>query len=235
MAGAITHLVIAEKIYDILGDNIIKNVPLFFGGNLAPDAIHAKKDYQRADKIRTHLRPLGYGYGYPEKNKVFKDNVIKFINNYYLAASESKDLYLGYVIHLIADELYHFEYCKVLEQQLGITESKIDVKEFRENLANKISNNEYNTFFADMVKFYDILLNEYQFHNNIIEILEAVWDYEIKDYINAAEINASKQYVIKKFYKNDTTQDNKNNDRDRVIKFSDFVVGNIIEQLHGIL
>ena len=71
MAGAITHLVIAEKIYAELGDDIIKNVPLFFGGNIAPDAIHAKKDYQRADKVRVHLRPTSYGYGYPERNKQF--------------------------------------------------------------------------------------------------------------------------------------------------------------------
>jgi hypothetical protein len=38
-----THIAIADKINDILGDGVIKNLPLFFGGNIAPDAIHAKK------------------------------------------------------------------------------------------------------------------------------------------------------------------------------------------------
>ena len=55
MPHTITHLAIADKIYVILGGEVIKNLPLFFGGNLAPDAIHAKKDYQRADKKHSHL------------------------------------------------------------------------------------------------------------------------------------------------------------------------------------
>jgi hypothetical protein len=35
MAGSITHIAIADKIYYILGGRAIKNLPLFFGGNLA--------------------------------------------------------------------------------------------------------------------------------------------------------------------------------------------------------
>jgi len=77
MASTITHLAIADKIYSILGDGIIRNLPLFFGGNLAPDAVHAKKDYQRADKKYSHLCDgiRSYGYGYPEIARLFKDRV----------------------------------------------------------------------------------------------------------------------------------------------------------------
>ena len=49
MSSSLIHLAIADKIFYILGDDYIKNLPLFFGGNIAPDAIHAKKYYQRAD------------------------------------------------------------------------------------------------------------------------------------------------------------------------------------------
>jgi hypothetical protein len=35
MAGTATHIAIADRINSILGDGVIKNLPLFFGGNLA--------------------------------------------------------------------------------------------------------------------------------------------------------------------------------------------------------
>ena len=80
MAGTATHIAIADKINSILGDGVIKNLPLFFGGNLAPDAIHAKQNYQRADKKHSHLCDgiRSYGYGYPEIAKLFKDRVNEF-------------------------------------------------------------------------------------------------------------------------------------------------------------
>lgn len=235
MAGTVTHLAIADKIYDILGSDVIKNLPLFFGGNIAPDAIHAKKDYQRADKKRSHLRDgISYGYGYPEIAELFRDRIDKFIENYYLFADKDKDLYLGYIVHIITDELYYFEYCKVLEQQLGIVESKMDASKFRRNLADKIMNNEYNSFFSDILKVYDILPHEYKFKQNVADVLSAVWDYEVKDYIGTDEINASKRWVIQKFTAVDTAQ-NINNDRERAVKFIGSVSDNIIERIRSIL
>jgi hypothetical protein len=70
MSGTLIHLAIADKIYDILGGDVVKNLPLFFGGNIAPDAVHAKKDYQRAYKKQSYLCDAicSYGYGYPEIN-----------------------------------------------------------------------------------------------------------------------------------------------------------------------
>ena len=97
MAFTSTHIAVADRINSILGDGVIKNLPLFFGGNLAPDAIHAKKDYQIADKKRSHLCEgiRSYGYGYAEIAQLFKDRVNEFINKYYLIAGEDKDLYFA--------------------------------------------------------------------------------------------------------------------------------------------
>jgi len=55
MPGSATHLAIANKLYSILGEGVIPDLPLFFGGSIAPDAIHAKPGYQREDKRHTHL------------------------------------------------------------------------------------------------------------------------------------------------------------------------------------
>jgi len=238
MAGTMTHLVIAEKIYYILGNEVIKNLPLFFGGNIAPDAIHAKKDYQRIDKLRTHLRDgiRSYGYAHPEDAKLFKERTNNFIEKYYLPAGEEKDLYLGYIIHIFADELYFFEYFDQLENNLKNERNDMNISDFRKIIADRVKNNEFNSFFDGMVKIYDILPHEYKFMQNIVNILDSTWDYEIKDYISVSELNASKRRVIKKFDKISLPCENIiTNDRGKVLKFLDSVVYNIVERLKHII
>jgi hypothetical protein len=228
MAGTVTHLAIADKIYALLGGGIIKNYPLFLGGNIAPDAIHAKKDYQRPDKKRSHLceNIRSYGYGYPEINKLFHDRVNEFTKNYYQTAGDNKDLYLGYIVHLLADEIYLLEIYKQLEEHLRSNGVDTNEPSFRKNLADSISNDpkeyneEYINFFSNISKDYDILPHEYPFKQNVIEMLEAAWDYEVKDYIGAAEINASKRWLINKYFTSEPPQDNIIVcNRDNAIKF----------------
>ncbi len=55
MPGTITHLLVAKKVIDKLERDVIKNHGLFYAGTLAPDAIHAKSDYKREDKKKTHF------------------------------------------------------------------------------------------------------------------------------------------------------------------------------------
>lgn len=240
MAGSITHIAIADKMYFLLGDRVIKNLPLFFGGNLAPDAIHAKKDYQRADKKRSHLCKgiRSYGYGYPEIAELFHNRVNEFIENYYLTASEDRDLYLGYIVHLLVDEFYLFTIYRHLEEYSK--NNGVDTNEpgFRKNLADSVSNdpNEYNAeyidFFSDMAKVYDISPHEYPFKQNAVDVLESAWDYEVKDYIGAAEINASKRWVINKYFKSDPPQNNIIVcNCDRAIKFIDLAAEDTILRL----
>ena len=232
MAGTITHLAIADKIYSILGGDVIKNLPLFFGGNLAPDAIHAKPDYQRADKKHTHLCDgiRSYGYGYPEIAKLFKDRVNEFIENYYLNAGKDKDLYLGYIVHLLVDEFYLLEIYKHLEEHLKNNGADLNAPDFRKNLADEVNNHGYKDFFADMGKVYDISPNNYQFTQNVVEILESVWDYEIKDYVGAYEINASKRWVIDTCFKSELAQDNSS---DRAVEFINLAAEDTIARLSG--
>jgi len=235
MAGTVTHLAIADKIYSILGDSVIKNLPLFFGGNIAPDAIHAKKDYQRADKKRSHLCEgiRSYGYGYPEISELFKDRVNEFIQNYYLPAGDEKDLYLGYVTHLLADECNLLMIYRHLEEDLKNNEANAVGSDFRKNLADSVNNGEYRDIFKNISNIYDISIHDYQFKQNIMDILEAVWDYGVKDYVGANEINISKRWVIDTFFKGESPQGN--NKCDKEIEFIDLTAKNIIERLSSIL
>jgi len=241
MAETITHLAIADKIYSILGDSVINNLPLFFGGNLAPDAIHAKKDYQRADKKHSHLCDgiRLYGYGCPETARLFKDRVNEFIEKYYMTAGEDKDLYFGYIVHLLVDEFYTLLAFERLENHLKNNGANPDEPGFRKKLAGEISddpqsyNPDYINFFRENSSIMNISANDYDFKQNVVDVLEAIWDYEVKDYIGVNEINISKRWVIDNFFKSEETKNN--DDRETAIKFVDLAAENIIERLRGIL
>lgn len=238
MSGTLIHLAIADKISFILGGDVIKNLPLFFGGNIAPDAVHAKKDYKRTDKKHTHLCDgiRSYGYGCPEISKLFKDRVNNFINNYYLTAGEDKDLYLGYIVHLLVDELEMFAACERLENKLKNDGVYSDEPVFRKNLADEINNGGYREFFKEDAYISDVLAHEYEFNQNVIDILEAVWDYEVKDYISVNEINISKRWIINTVFKCEPVKGIiLNKDRKSVVRFIDLAAENIIKQLKYVI
>ena len=211
MPGTLTHLAVADRIYSILGDGTIKNLPLFFGGNIAPDAIHAKKDYQRADKRHSHLCDgiHLYGYGCPKMSLLFKGRINEFFKKYYMTAGEDRDLYWGYIVHLLVDEFYMFSVFNRLENHLKNSGANPYEPGLRQKLASELSddpqkyNPAYTGFFSKTLSLIDISANNYDFKQNAVEILEAVWDYEVKDHISANEINTSKRWVIDNLFKSE--------------------------------
>jgi len=237
MAITSTHIAIADRINCILGDGVIKNLPLFFGGNIAPDAIHSKKDYQRADKKHSHLCDgiRLYGYGYPEIAQQFKDRVNEFIESYYMTAGEDKDLYFGYIVHLLVDELYTLSVFERLENHLRNNGAHPDEPGFRKKLADEISDDPqfykeaYVDFFREASSIIDISANDYAFKQNPVDVLEAVWDYEVKDYISVNEINTNKRWVIDNFFKSEKTESN--DDCEIAIRFVDLAANDIINRL----
>ena len=239
MAITSTHIAIADKINSILGDGVIKNLPLFFGGNIAPDAVHMKKDYRRADKDHSHLRDgiHLYGYGYPEIAKLFHNRVNKFIEKYYMTAGEDKDLYFGYIVHVLVDEFYTLSAYERLENHLKSSGANPDEPGFRKKLADEISddpqlyNPAYIDFFRETSSMIDISANDYDFKQNPVDVLEAVWDYEVKDYIGANEININKRWVINTFFKSEKTKSN--DDRETAIKFVDLAAEDILARISG--
>jgi len=234
MAGIETHLAIADKIYFILGGEKIKNPPLFFGGNIAPDAVHMKKDYQRLYKKRSHLTEgiRHYGYGDPVMAKLFKNRINEFIKNYYLKAGEDKDLYLGYIIHILTDKFQSRMVYKRLEEHLKNSGTDPDEPGFRKNLTDIVDNGVYNDFFTDTT--YSISPHKYPFKQNVVDVLEAAQDYEVKDYISAGELNMEKRWVINTYFKSEHTQDNTiNYDRNKAEQFVNLAAEDIIASLSG--
>jgi hypothetical protein len=193
MAGTVTHIAIAEKIYGIVGSGKISGLADFYNGNLAPDAIHAKKGYQREDKKRTHLTegiPNSEMIN-PEKAKLFYGRVNDFIKNYYVNAHE-KDLYLGYITHLLTDALFN----TTVRENIVKKASSDGISQHTPEFAKIIT--------SDIVNVDHALVSKYPFAQNPVEILERKWDYEIKDFISKDEINGSKWWVLESFFKNPT-------------------------------
>ena len=90
MAGTAQHLAIADRVACLLGEEKIKNLPLFFSGNIAPDAIHARANYERSFKKHTHLTEgLHNGdFVYPDILAIFKKRLDDYIKTYYKKESE---------------------------------------------------------------------------------------------------------------------------------------------------
>ncbi|MDR1692416.1 MAG: zinc dependent phospholipase C family protein [Oscillospiraceae bacterium] len=201
MPGAATHLAIADRIYAVLGGRVLQDAPLFYGGSIAPDAVHAKQGYQRADKKRSHLCDgiRSYGYGYPEMAALFRSRLDAFIRDN--AGRSGKDLYLGYVVHLMTDEIYLLSTYKRLETALLGGGALEDMAVFRKKLADEVNSGEHRSFFREDGDLRNILPHEYAFSQNVEALLNQRWDYAVENYMGADEINASKRWVLDTCFK----------------------------------
>lgn len=221
MAGTATHLAIADRICELIG-NRITNPALFFSGNIAPDAIHAKPGYQRSDKKRTHLTEniSGGDFQNPEKLSLFHSRVNSFIDDYYHPEDESSDLYLGYIIHLITDELFNIH----VRKQLSKCMERDGIKEEDPLFFKRI--------IGDIESVDHVVVKEYPFKKDPRQLLNSVWDYEIKDYISSAEINNSKWWIVNTFLSGkDAESAAVYYDYNTAYKFIIFAADNIIDRL----
>ena len=191
MPGSATHIAVADRIYSALGSSVIINLPLFFSGNIAPDAVHARDGYKREDKRRSHLTvdmPID-SFHDPEKLKIYHERINQFIAEFYDPSDERRDLYLGYVVHLLVDELFNVTLrtplCKLM---------------FMETVPQ-----EEHDFFERVMQDIDsidkLILRNYAYEQNVAEVLEVVWDYEIPGYVSIEEINKSKRGTIGRRFK----------------------------------
>jgi len=75
----------------------------------------------------------------------------------------------------------------------------------------------------------DLTAHEYHFEQNVVDCLESVWDYEIKGYVGAEELNTSKRRVIQRLFKDEPTKHCKT--LDESLRFVDLAAENVITRL----
>lgn len=185
MAGTITHLVIADRLLDPLN---VQTPALFYCGNLAPDAIMARIDYRREMKRHTHFKDniRLSDLHLPEYYRQYRSTFGRFVERYLHPGSPDYELYLGYVTHILADEVF------ILTLRDAHVKRLADEGRPQDDTA-------YFTAFGRDVDLNDWrLVREYAFRHPMPDILLTERDYEIQDYITCQELQDSKAFIIQK-------------------------------------
>ena len=186
MAGVITHLVIAKEILKLLPEGTIKDKGLFYLGAFAPDAIHAREGYIRSHKQHTHFRNDIPDRAFEDKDNyvLYQERLIAFIEANRNREGDLLDLYRGYVVHIITDELFILsirkEFCEVMIR-LGIDQQDAP---FFENIVTDMNRN-------DM-----LLVEGYEGMEEIYKAMEEVGIYPIEGYISEQEMSISRDWLI---------------------------------------
>ncbi|MBH1941534.1 hypothetical protein I5677_11575 [Mobilitalea sibirica] len=190
MAGIAAHLIIAREIQKLLPKGTIKEEGMFYAGSIAPDAIHAREGFVREDKRHTHLRDdiRDMEFLKEENLALFHQRVTDFILTSRKKEGGVLDLYRGYVVHILTDELYmrtlRYEFVETMKT-LGISQSD---REFFHRIVEDMTRNDY------------LLMSNYKEMAEIRAKLENVKSYEIKNMLSEQELTNSRNWVIQKYF-----------------------------------
>ena len=190
MAGLITHLVIANEILKLIPEGIIEDRGLFFMGNIAPDAVHARENYIRVYKKYSHFRDdiPDNAFEEPKNYRLYFGRLSDFIKRCIAKNDGLMDLYRGYVVHIITDELFVLsvrkEFCEIMKK-LGIEQ---DNSLFFEYIVNDMTRN-------DM-----LLLDRYEEMSEIHAAVEKADIYAVEDYVSKQELQHSREWLIRQHF-----------------------------------
>lgn len=185
MAGTVTHLVIADK---LLEDFNIQNPALFYCGNLAPDAIMARKNYVREMKKHTHFKdaiPTDELH-LPKNFALYRERFETFARKHLKRNDGDYELYLGYVIHMLADEVFILRFRDQHVKTLFFGRENPGYQAYFKRFGHDVDLNDWQ------------LVREYSFQYPMPWILRQEMDYEIEGYITSQELMDSKEYIIQK-------------------------------------
>lgn len=187
MAGTMMHLAIADRLIETLN---IENIPLFLCGNLAPDAIMARANYTREMKRHTHFKDgiRLHELKEPESYRVYRRRLQEFYDQFVRASRENRELYLGYVTHMLVDELYIFRLRDRHVERLLAAGKAPDDGEYFAQYGRE----------SDSYDYY--LAMNYEFPYPMPDTLRLEHEYEIPGFITHEEIEDSKNFVIHKYY-----------------------------------
>lgn len=190
MAGLITHMVVIREILKLLPENTIQDVGLFYLGSLAPDAVHQREGYVRAFKKHTHFRDdiPDRDFELPENYKVYQRRLIDFINDNINRSDNLLDLYRGYVVHILADELFlttvRKEFCDTMKEK-GIDQNDHFFFEY---------------IVTDMMRNDSLLTERYEDIDEIRSYLEQVKVQAVESYISEKELEGSLKWLLQYYF-----------------------------------
>jgi hypothetical protein len=190
MAGVITHMVIAREIIKLLPEGTIHDQGLFYLGNLAPDAIHAREGYIREYKKHTHFRDHipDQEFEQEEHQKAYRKRIVDFIADHKNRNDGLDDLYRGYVVHILSDEWFMLtvrkEFCAVMSE-LGIAQTD---PRFFDYIVTDMNRNDL------------LLVEQYEEMNEIRQQLEKISLQPVEDYLSYQEMKASMDWMLQRHF-----------------------------------
>lgn len=190
MAGVITHMVIAKEIIKRLPEGTIKRPDLYYLGVLAPDAIHAREGYIREYKKHTHFRDniMDSDFEVEDNFRQYQERLIAFIHKNRDRNDDLIDMYRGYVVHILTDELFVLtlrkDFCKEMEQQ-GI---------------GQYDQTFFNLIIGDMNRNDMLLAKNDPEIDKIKKLLEQVPIYGVEGYLSEREMSESRDWLVKKHF-----------------------------------
>lgn len=186
MAGVVTHLAIANMAAKLLQ---IENIPLYYAGNIAPDCVHSRDNYVREMKRHSHFKD-----GFPEVDFLRHENIETFHGRLdefardYCKKGRDKELYLGYLSHLITDELF----IKTIRVECVEKAREHDIlqtdKEFLDFMMRELDGGDA------------IVAEKFEFQNSPVETLRKAYGCSVKNYISAGEIEKSSEWINERFF-----------------------------------
>lgn len=224
MAGYVTHLAVADKIIDSLGEDAFKNKTLFYCGSIGPNAIHARPGNTKEMKMHTHFMDgIQKDDLLKEENQeLFHIRIREFINLLQKKYANDKtfDFYLGYLVHILTDELsiktVREEYKEIIQKD----DEKALEKPWEDIYRKDIYNNNLR------------LAREYPFKVNVREELYKEWGYSVPDLLIHEELSGSKWWVCRTYFdKAQEPKECKYLTYQRTLDFIDECSLNIIVQL----
>lgn len=199
MAGTCVHLAVATELNRrfctelarYLGKMGSQYVPeLFFAGNICPDGIMARQNYQREMKLHSHLRdgiPDGT-FQEPKKLALFRRRLKNFFTHNVYEQNRNFSLYLGYLTHMLTDEKFILE---IHSQVLQAIEAEGYSRQDPEM---------YALFGRDVDRIDFRLVQEYPGLEQAYQVLRKVQPYEITDLITEQELTDSREWILSYFF-----------------------------------
>lgn len=184
MPGAVVHLLVAREVLNSLGVTDALRQSLFYAGSIAPDSAHAKKNYTRSHKAKSHFRTGIKGI------ELFDENNIKLmykrLDTFMKQHSEAKNkfLYLGYGVHILTDLHYQLTVKKEYIEEMSKVRVFVDSIDF------------YKEMLDDEREVGKRLLEENTAIEDIKALLLSCKEYSISPLFTDDELQKSKEWVI---------------------------------------
>ena len=168
----------------------IDDPAFFLAGNICPDGIQSRKNYQRSMKTHTHFRDgiPDYEFSRPEHLALFHQRLHIFAKEMFARHDGREDLYLGYLVHILTDE--HF---------MRTVWPKFMKRIARMGLNDRMEETfRYFTYDVDQINFR--LAKEYPGMQEVYSLLKGIASYEIPGMLYRDELDRSRSWLLEFFF-----------------------------------